>query len=150
MLTIPVLTVSPECLVKIIVFAHVFGEEIDFLEAVDNNNILKVSQSVVSQSFSLLRREKDFYDVTLVSHDETQIPAASCQPPVHSSNQFSRETLRTYAGIDGVGNWEGDYSEQTDSLDVCREQPSGYHLHLTLKIKHQKAKTYSPQFGNLV
>ena len=32
-------------------------------------------QSVVSQSFSVLRREEDFYDVTLVSDDETQIPA---------------------------------------------------------------------------
>ena len=32
-------------------------------------------QSVVSQSFRVLRREEDFYDVTLVSDDETQIPA---------------------------------------------------------------------------
>ena len=32
-------------------------------------------QSVVSQSFSVLRREEDFYDVTLVSDDQTQIPA---------------------------------------------------------------------------
>ena len=32
-------------------------------------------QSVVSQSFSVLRQEQDFYDVTLVSEDETQIQA---------------------------------------------------------------------------
>ena len=32
-------------------------------------------QSVVSQSFSVLRQEEDFYDVTLVSEDETQIQA---------------------------------------------------------------------------
>ena len=32
-------------------------------------------QSVVSQSFSLLREEADFYDVTLVSDDHTQISA---------------------------------------------------------------------------
>ena len=32
-------------------------------------------QSVVSQSFSVLRQEADFYDVTLVSEDETQIQA---------------------------------------------------------------------------
>ena len=32
-------------------------------------------QSVVSQSFSLLRQEEDLYDVTLVSDDHTQIPA---------------------------------------------------------------------------
>ena len=32
-------------------------------------------QSVVSQSFSVLRQEADFYDVTLVSDDHTQISA---------------------------------------------------------------------------
>ena len=32
-------------------------------------------QSVVSQSFSVLRREEDFFDVTLVSDDEVQISA---------------------------------------------------------------------------
>ena len=32
-------------------------------------------QSTVAQSFSVLRQEEDFYDVTLVSDDETQIPA---------------------------------------------------------------------------
>ena len=32
-------------------------------------------QSVVSQSFSVLREEADFYDVTLVSDDYTQISA---------------------------------------------------------------------------
>ena len=32
-------------------------------------------QSIVSQSFSVLRQEQDFYDVTLVSEDETQIQA---------------------------------------------------------------------------
>ena len=32
-------------------------------------------QSVVSKSFSVLRQEEDFYDVTLISDDETQIPA---------------------------------------------------------------------------
>ena len=32
-------------------------------------------QSMVTQSFSVLRQEQDFYDVTLVSEDETQIPA---------------------------------------------------------------------------
>ena len=32
-------------------------------------------QSIVSQSFSVLREEQDFYDVTLVSEDETQIQA---------------------------------------------------------------------------
>ena len=32
-------------------------------------------QSVVSQSFSVLREESDFYDVTLVSDDHTQISA---------------------------------------------------------------------------
>ena len=32
-------------------------------------------QSVVSQSFSVLRQEADLYDVTLVSDDHTQISA---------------------------------------------------------------------------
>ncbi len=32
-------------------------------------------QAVVSQSFSALRQEKDFFDVTLVSDDEVQISA---------------------------------------------------------------------------
>ena len=32
-------------------------------------------QSVVSHSFSVLRQEADFYDVTLVSDDHTQISA---------------------------------------------------------------------------
>ena len=32
-------------------------------------------QSVVSQSFSVLRQEADFYDVTLVTDDHTQISA---------------------------------------------------------------------------
>ena len=32
-------------------------------------------QSIVTQSFSVLRQEQDFHDVTLVSEDETQIPA---------------------------------------------------------------------------
>ena len=32
-------------------------------------------QSTVSQSFGVLRKEKDFFDVTLVSDDEVQIPA---------------------------------------------------------------------------
>ena len=32
-------------------------------------------QSTVSSSFGILRQEKDFFDVTLVSDDEIQIPA---------------------------------------------------------------------------
>ena len=32
-------------------------------------------QTTVSQSFGLLRQEKDFFDVTLVSDDQVQIPA---------------------------------------------------------------------------
>ena len=32
-------------------------------------------QSLVSRSFSVLRGEEDFYDVTLVSNDQTQLPA---------------------------------------------------------------------------
>ena len=32
-------------------------------------------ESTVSKSFSILRQEKDFFDVTLVSDDERQIPA---------------------------------------------------------------------------
>ena len=35
----------------------------------------KEFESVVSQSFSVLRREEDFFDVTLVSNDEIQISA---------------------------------------------------------------------------
>jgi len=49
-------------------------------------------QSVVSQSFSVLRREEDFYDVTLVSDDQTQIPAHKLV--LSASSQFFKSVLK--------------------------------------------------------
>ena len=49
-------------------------------------------QSVVSQSFSVLRREEDFYDVTLVSDDQTQIPAHKLV--LSASSEFFKSILK--------------------------------------------------------
>merc|ERR1711881_784150 len=49
-------------------------------------------QSVVSQSFSVLRQEEDFYDVTLVSDDHTQISAHKLV--LSASSQFFKSILR--------------------------------------------------------
>ena len=49
-------------------------------------------QSVVSQSFSVLRREEDFYDVTLVSDDQTQIPAHKLV--LSASSHFFKSILK--------------------------------------------------------
>ena len=49
-------------------------------------------QSVVSQSFRVLRREEDFYDVTLVSDDQTQISAHKLV--LSASSDFFRNILR--------------------------------------------------------
>ena len=49
-------------------------------------------QSTVSRSFGVLRREEDFFDVTLVSEDETQIPAHKLV--LSASSDFFRNILR--------------------------------------------------------
>ena len=49
-------------------------------------------QSVVSQSFSVLRQEQDFYDVTLVSEDETQIQAHKLV--LSASSSFFKSILK--------------------------------------------------------
>ena len=49
-------------------------------------------QSVVSQSFSVLRQEADFYDVTLVSDDHTQISAHKLV--LSASSDFFKSILR--------------------------------------------------------
>ena len=49
-------------------------------------------QSVVSQSFSVLRQEADLYDVTLVSDDHTQISAHKLV--LSASSQFFKSILR--------------------------------------------------------
>ena len=49
-------------------------------------------QSVVSQSFSVLREEADFYDVTLVSDDHTQISAHKLV--LSASSDFFKSILR--------------------------------------------------------
>ena len=49
-------------------------------------------QSVVSQSFSVLREEADFYDVTLVSDDHTQISAHKLV--LSASSGFFKSILR--------------------------------------------------------
>ena len=49
-------------------------------------------QSVVSQSFAALRREEDFYDVTLVSDDQTQIPAHKLV--LSASSHFFKSILK--------------------------------------------------------
>ena len=49
-------------------------------------------QSTVSQSFGVLRREEDFFDVTLVSEDETQIPAHKLV--LSASSDFFKNILR--------------------------------------------------------
>ena len=52
-------------------------------------------QSTVSQSFGVLRKEKDFFDVTLVSDDEIQIPAHKLVLSACSS--FFKSILKTNA-----------------------------------------------------
>ena len=49
-------------------------------------------QSTVSRSFGVLRREEDFFDVTLVSEDETQIPAHKLV--LSASSDFFKNILR--------------------------------------------------------
>ena len=49
-------------------------------------------QSVVSQSFSVLRGEEDFYDVTLVSDDQTQLPAHKLV--LSASSHFFKSILK--------------------------------------------------------
>ena len=49
-------------------------------------------QSSVSQSFSVLRKEADFYDVTLVSDDHIQISAHKLV--LSASSQFFKSILR--------------------------------------------------------
>lgn len=49
-------------------------------------------QSTVAQSFSVLRQEEDFYDVTLVSDDQTQISAHKLV--LSASSDFFRNILR--------------------------------------------------------
>ena len=49
-------------------------------------------QSVVSQSFSVLRQEADFYDVTLVSDDHTQISAHKLV--LSASSDFFKSILK--------------------------------------------------------
>ena len=49
-------------------------------------------QSVVSKSFSALRKDEDFYDVTLVSEDHTQISAHKLV--LSASSQFFKSILR--------------------------------------------------------
>ena len=46
----------------------------------------------MSQSFSVLRREEDFYDVTLVSDDQTQIPAHKLV--LSASSHFFKSILK--------------------------------------------------------
>ena len=67
-------------------------------------------QSVVSQSFSVLRQEEDFYDVTLVSDDHTQISAHKLV--LSASSQFFKSILKRnphshpllyLSGVDGRG-----------------------------------------------
>ena len=50
-------------------------------------------QSTVSQSFSVLRREEDFFDVTLVSDDEIQMSAQKLVLSACSS--FFKNILKT-------------------------------------------------------
>ena len=49
-------------------------------------------QSTVAQSFSVLRQEEDFYDVTLVSDDQTQISAHKLV--LSASSDFFKSILR--------------------------------------------------------
>ena len=49
-------------------------------------------QTTVSQSFGLLRKEEDFFDVTLVSEDEVQISAHKLV--LASSSSFFKSLLR--------------------------------------------------------
>ena len=49
-------------------------------------------QSVVSQSFSVLSQEEDFYDVTLVSDDQTKIPAHKLV--LSASSHFFKSILK--------------------------------------------------------
>ena len=50
-------------------------------------------QNTVSQSFGALRQEKDFFDVTLVSDDEVQIPAHKLV--LASCSTFFKSILKT-------------------------------------------------------
>ena len=51
------------------------------------------SQNTVLQSFGALRQEKDFFDVTLVSDDEVQIPAHKLV--LASCSTFFKSILKT-------------------------------------------------------
>ena len=68
-------------------------------------------KSIVTQSFSVLRQEQDFHDVTLVSEDETQIPAHSClvslqfflQVNLEEKLSFSSSALPQWSGFEKSG-----------------------------------------------
>ena len=76
-------------------------------------------QSTVSQSFGVLRKEKDFFDVTLVSDDEVQIPAHKLVLSACSS--FFKSILKTNAHSQGQVNiFQGQLDSFLDSAQKLK------------------------------
>ena len=114
-------------------------------------------QTTVSQSFGLLRKEEDFFDVTLVSDDEVQISAHKLV--LASSSSFFKSVLRKSPHshpmiyLSGVHSsnlefilsyiYQGEvniYQEQLDSfLDVAQK------LKVSGLISDQKEEAFSGQ-----
>ena len=117
-------------------------------------------QTTVSQSFGLLRKEEDFFDVTLVSDDEVQISAHKLV--LASSSSFFKSVLRKsphshpliyLSGVDSANLefilnyiYQGEvniYQEQLDTfLDIAQK------LKVSSLISDGKEEPHSDQQTN--
>ena len=98
-------------------------------------------QSVVSQSFSVLREESDFYDVTLVSDDLTQISAHKLV--LSASSQFFKSILKKnphshpllyLSGVDSTSlGFVLDYIYQGE-VQICQNELDNF-LEVAQKLK---------------
>ena len=116
-------------------------------------------QSVVSQSFSVLRQEADFYDVTLVSDDHTQISAHKLV--LSASSQFFKSILKKnphshpllyLSGVDSTSlGFVLDYIYQGEVQIYQNELDNFLEVAQKLKIEgllstEERDKKHDPQF----
>ena len=116
-------------------------------------------QSVVSQSFSVLRQEADFYDVTLVSDDHTQISAHKLV--LSASSDFFKSILRKnphshpllyLSGVDSTSLgfvldyiYQGEVQIYQNELDNFLEVGQKLKIEGLLSIEELETK-HDPQF----